>query len=114
MLYFVKAEFIEENNAGKPMQEIMTFIEGTIAPSLEALEKAMQTKKVTGGLAAGEREGYFIIDASSHEEIGEFLRNLPFWTMMKWTVIPLQSPRSANEQDKTSMQKAKAMLAGKR
>ncbi len=114
MLYFVKAEFVEENNAGKPMQEIMSFIEGTIAPSLEALEKAMQAKKVTGGLAAGGREGYFIMDAASHEEIGEFLRNLPFWAMMKWTVIPLLSPRSANEQDKTSMQKAKAMLSTKR
>jgi hypothetical protein len=114
MLYFVKFEFIEENNAGKPMQEIMAFIEGIIAPSLEALEKAMQAKKVTGGLAAGEREGYFIMDASSHEEIGEFLRNLPFWGSMKWTVIPLQSPRSANEQDEAAMQKAKAMLSGKR
>ncbi len=113
MLYFVKGEFVEENNAGKPMQEIMAFIEGTIAPSLEALEKAMQAKKVTGGLAAGVREGYFIMDAASHEEIGEFLRNLPFWAMMKWTVIPLQSPRSANEQDKASMQKAKAMLSTK-
>jgi muconolactone delta-isomerase len=114
MLYFVKAEFIEENNAGKPMQEIMTFIENTIAPSLEALEKAMQAKKVSGGLAAGERQGYFIIEASSHEEIGEFLRSLPFWAMMKWTVVPLQSPRSANEQDKASIMKAKAMLGARR
>ncbi len=114
MLYFVKAEFIEENNAGKPVQDIMTFIEEIIAPSLETLEKAIQAKKITGGLAAGEREGYFIMDASSHEEIAEFLRNLPFWAMMKWTVIPLQSPHSANEQDKAFMQKAKAMLSGKR
>ncbi len=74
----------------------------------------MQAKRITGGLAAGAREGYFIMDASSHEEISEFLRNLPFWAMMKWTVIPLQSPRSANEQDKAFMQKAKAMIGEKR
>ena len=114
MLFFVKAEFIEENNAGKPMQDVMTFIERTIAPSLEALEKAIQTKKITGGLAAGERVGYFIMEASSPEEIGEYLRNMPFWIAMKWTVVPLQSPRSANEQDKAAMQKAKAMLSGQR
>jgi hypothetical protein len=114
MLYFVKGEFIEENNAGKPIKDVMAFIEGVITPGLEAMDKAIQAKKVTGGLAAGEREGYFIIDASSHQELAEFLRNLPFWVAMKWTVIPLQSPRSAMEQDKAFMQKAKAMLSGQR
>ena len=114
MLYFVKGEFIEENNAGKPIPEIIATVEGMVAPSLEALEKAMQAKKVTGGLAAGEREGYFIMEASSNEELGEFLRSLPFWVAMKWTVVPLQSPRSAIEQDKAFIQKAKAMLGGKR
>jgi len=113
MLYCVKVEFIEENNAGKPMQEIIALIEGVVAPSLEALEKAIQAKKITGGLAAGAREGFFIMDASSHEEIGGFLRGLPFWYAMKWTVVPLQSPRSAIEQDKAIIQRIKAMLSGK-
>ena len=114
MLYFVKGEFIEENNAGKPIQEIMALIEGVVAPSLEALEKAIQAKKVTGGLVAGAREGFFIMDASSNEDIGEFLRSLPFWAALKWTVVPLQSPRSAIEQDKAFIQKARAMIRGQR
>jgi hypothetical protein len=113
MLYFVKAEFIEENNAGKPVQEVMALIEGIVTPSLEALEKAIQAKKITGGLHAGAREGFFIMEASSNEELADFLRSLPFWVMMKWTVVPLQSPRSAMEQDKAFMQKARAMLSGK-
>jgi len=107
MLYFVKAEFIEENNAGKPMQQIAAFIEGMIAPSLEMLEKALQDRKITGGLTAGAREGYFILDASTNEDVGKFLRGLPFWPAMKWTTVPLQSPRSAIEQDKASIEKAK-------
>jgi len=41
MLYLVKLEFIEENNAGKPIQEVLAFIEGLVAPSLEVLEKAV-------------------------------------------------------------------------
>jgi hypothetical protein len=107
MLYFVKGEFIEENNAGKPIQQIAAFIEGMVAPSLEALEKAIQDKKITGGLTAGAREGFFILDASSHEDVGKFLRSLPFWPAMKWTVVPLQSPGSVIEQDKASIQKVK-------
>ena len=113
MQYFVKAEFIEENNAGKPIQDVVALIDGMVTPSLEALEKAIQAKKVTGGLVAGAREGFFMMDASSHEEIAGFLRSLPFWVAMKWTVVPLQSPRSAIEQDRAFIQKAKAMLGGK-
>jgi len=108
MLYFVKGEFVEENNAGKPIQQIAAFIEGMVVPSLEALEKAIQDKKITGGLGTGAREGFFILDASSNEDVGKFLRSLPFWVAFKWTVVPLQSPRSAIEQDKASMQRAKA------
>ena len=114
MLYLVKLEFIEENNAGKPIQEVLAFIEGLVAPSLEVLEKAVQNKKISGGLVAGAREGYFVMDASSHEEIAGFLRGLPFWQAMKVTVVPLQSPRSEIEQDKAIIQKARAMLAGQR
>ena len=63
MLYCVKVELVEENIAGKPMQETIAFIEEVVAPSLEALESAVQAKKITGGLAAGAREGFFIMDA---------------------------------------------------
>ena len=110
----MKGEFTDANNSGKPIQEIIAMMEGVVTPSLETLEKAMQTKNVTGGFAAGEREGFLIIDASSDEEIGEFLRSLPFWVGMKWTVVLLQSPRSAIEQGKVFIQRAEVMLGGQR
>ena len=48
-------------------------------PSLEALSKMVDDKK-TGGVFAGQRMGAFIIDASSHEEVGKILASLPFWS----------------------------------
>jgi hypothetical protein len=114
MLYFVKGEFVEGNIAGKPTEEAITWIEHVIHPSLEALEKMIQEKKITGGLVAGVREGIFIVDFPSNQDVGEFLRGLPFWAALKWTVYPLQSPKSCVEQDRVAFQKARAMIAGQR
>jgi|SRR5208283_6093840 len=115
MWYFVKGEFVEENIAGKPFEEIATWIEMVIHPSLEMLEKWIQDKKAVGGIIAGERTGIFLLDAPSNEEVGKMLRSLPFWGALKWTVSPLQSPRSAAEQDKWAFEQARAMMgkAGK-
>ncbi len=62
-------------------------------------------------MIAGVREGVFILEASSNEEVGTFLRNLPFWGAMKWTVFPIQSFKSAVEQDKASFKQARAMMS---
>jgi hypothetical protein len=114
MLYFVRAEFVEENIAGKPFAEVSKWIEQVVHPSLLALDKLVQEKKVTGGTIAGVREGVFIMDFPSNEVVGEFLRGLPFWGAMKWTVSPLQSLKSAVEQDEMAFRKARAMAAGQR
>lgn len=112
MQYLVKGEFIEEILANMSMEESFKWIEMVVHPSLEILEKQVQEKKIIGGIAAGERIGYFIIDVPSHEEAGRWLRNLPFWGALKWTVVPLQSSRSAVDQDKAAFQHARAMMAG--
>ena len=111
MQYLIKGEFIEENLAGKPAPDAISWIEMVIHPSLELLEKAIQEKKITGGLVTGERAGYFIIDVPSNEEVGKWLRGLPFWGSLRWTVTPLQSPRSGIDQDKAAFEQARAMMA---
>lgn len=108
MLYLVKGEMVEENVAGKPQEEVIRWIEKVVYPSLELLEKATQEKKITGGVIAGERIGAWIMDASSNEEVGKFLRSLPFWGAMKWTVVPIQSFRSSMEQDKEAFRQTRA------
>jgi hypothetical protein len=93
MRYFIKGEFIEETFAGKSFEEIASWIEMVIHPSLEMLESQIQAGKVSGGLAAGERVAYLIVDAPSNVEVGAWLRSFPFWGALTWTVIPLHSAR---------------------
>jgi len=112
MQYFVKAEFVEENIAGKPAEDVIKWIEMIIHPSLDMLQSQINGGKIQGGVAAGERVGYMIIDAPSHEAVGDWARSLPFWGAMRWTIVPLQSPKSAVEQDKAAFARARAMIAG--
>ena len=111
MQYLVKGEFVEENIAGKPQSDAISWIETVIHPSLEMLDKAVKEKRITGGINAGVREGVFILEAPSNEEVGKFLRNLPFWGALKWSVTPLQTFQSAVAQDKAAFQQARAMMA---
>jgi muconolactone delta-isomerase len=52
--------------------------------------------------------GVSIVDASSHEELGRTLANLPFWSRLKWNVTPLESYRSAIERDSKAMENLKS------
>ena len=112
MHYLVKGEFIEEYTAGKPAEESFKWIEMVVHPSLEMLENQMKEGKITGGLAAGDRVGYMIIDAPSNVAVGEWLRSFPFWGALKWTVTPLQSFKSGKDQDVAAFARARAMMAG--
>ena len=110
MQYLIRGEFVEENTAGKATMDAIKWIEMVDHPSLEMLEKGVQEKKFTGGMVAGAREGVLIMDASSNEEVGAFLRGLPFWGALKWTVTPLQSFRSAVDQDKATFEQVRKMM----
>jgi hypothetical protein len=111
MQYFVKGEFIEENLAGKQQPEVEAFVKNVIHPSLRALDKVAREGKSIGGLGAGERSGYMILEAPTHEDVGKFLRSLPFWGALKWSIVPLQTYQSAIEQDIASIEQFKAMVA---
>jgi hypothetical protein len=100
MQYFVKGEFLDETVIGKQIEESLGWLERVVHPSLGMLAKAVEERKITGGATAGVRESIFILEAESNEDVGSFLRGLPFWTALKWTVTPLQSFKSVLEQDK--------------
>jgi hypothetical protein len=114
MQYLVSGEFIEGNLAGKPTEEIFAFVETIVHPSLDSLDKMVQGGKASGGAVAGARILHMIMDASSGEDVGKMLRSLPIWGVMRWTVTPLQSFRSAIEQDKAVHERARAMGASHR
>ena len=112
MHYLVKGEFIEEILAGKTPEESAMFSQKVITPSLEALSKHSEGKRIVGGTVAGAREATFIIDVDSNAEVGRLLRSLPFWGAMKWTISPLQSFQSAADQDREAIQAMRAMVVG--
>jgi hypothetical protein len=61
-------------------------------PLIDALMKLEADKKIlAGGLPVGDRALVFILEAASHEEADQLLRDLPAWGVLQWAVTPLQS-----------------------
>ena len=96
MQYLVEAENID---GLIPMKDVPDYINHIVIPSYEQLIKLESENKIKGGLLAGQRAGAFVMEASSNDELGKILRSIPFWGMVKWKITPLQSLRSALEQD---------------
>jgi hypothetical protein len=80
MLYLITGEWIEDPSVS--LQQYATLWEQMIRPSLETLSNTADDKK-TGGVFAGQRAGCLILDVSSHEEVGQFLASLPFFSRLK-------------------------------
>jgi len=108
MLYFVSAELIENSITAEAFPQVF---EQVIRPSLESLAKMVDEKKIHGGVLAGQRAGTFIIEAQSNEEADRILGGLPFWGLLRWSVTPLVSFRTAIERDQKT---ADAMKASRR
>jgi hypothetical protein len=96
MQYLVEAENID---GLIPMKDVPDYINHIVIPSYEQLIKLESENKIKGGLLAGQRAGAFVMEASSNDELGKILRAIPFWGMVKWKITPLQSIKSALEQD---------------
>jgi hypothetical protein len=114
MQFLISGEFIEAQIAGKPMEEIFTWVEMVVHPSLDMMDKMVEAGKLTGGVAAGSRVLHVVLEAPSAEELGKTLRSFPIWGAMHWTVTPLQTFRSAIEQDQASQKLARARVAARR
>ena len=81
MLYLITGEWIEDPTIS--LQEYATLWDQMVRPSLETLSNMVDEKK-TGGVFAGQRAGVLILDVSSHEEVGQFLASLPFFSHIKY------------------------------
>ena len=91
MRYFVKGEFIEPGVL-LPQEQFVQMLENVIIPSLDAVSKLEKDNKIiAAGLLTGARAGVFILEAESNEEVTQLLQNLPFWPLLKWKVLPLDS-----------------------
>ena len=73
-------------------EEVAEVLEKGILPTFDRLLELKAKKKiVAGGLPAGSRMLYLLVEADSHDEIDRMLRDLPAWGVFSWQVTPLQS-----------------------
>lgn len=105
MLYLVTGEYVENSVSAEAFPKVW---ETLIRPSLESLAKMADERKMMGGILAGQRAGAFIFEAQSNEEIDKTIGGLPFWGLVKWTVAPLTSFRSAIERDHRAVEAMRA------
>jgi len=84
-------------------------LEEKIIPTFDALLKCEKEGRiVAGGLPLGDRAFVFIMEASSHGEVDEFLRDLPAWGALKWKVRPLQSFKARADKERSVVKKLRS------
>jgi muconolactone delta-isomerase len=107
MRYFVKGEFVEVG-ASFPLKDFVPMVENLVIPSFEAMSKLESEKKIlASGIVSGGRAGMFIIDVESNKELTKLLQSLPFWGILKWKIIPLDSLKERIEVEKQMLENIK-------
>ena len=109
MRYFVKAEFVELG-ASLPPEEFVPMVENLVIPSFEAMDRLEKEKILVSGIVSGGRAGMFIIDVESNNELTRLLQSFPFWGILKWDVIPLDSPKDRIEIEKQFLENIKKSM----
>ena len=90
-------------------EEVAEVLEKGILPTFDRLKQLKAEKKIlTGGLPAGSRTLYLIVEADSHDEIDRMLRAMPAWGVFSWTVTPLQSLEGRAEIERQVLKSLKA------
>jgi muconolactone delta-isomerase len=99
MLYFVTWEYVETGTL-LPSAQVAPLLEQAIVPSLQmCADMEKRGKFLAGGVFAGSRASAVIVEEDSHDELSQLLQSLPFWSLMKMNVTPLQKfeDRAAQE-----------------
>lgn len=92
-------------------EEALEVLEKGILPTFETLLKLEADKKIlAGGLPVGDRAFVFILEAASHEEADQVLRDLPAWGLLQWEVTPLQSFEGRAQKERSVVAELKKRL----
>ncbi len=103
MRYFVKGEFIEPGIL-LPQEQFVRMLENIIIPSLEAVAKLESENKIlAAGVLTGARAVVFILEAESNEDVTQLMQSLPFWGLLKWEVMPLDSFENRANQERRNL-----------
>lgn len=87
-------------------QEVLEVLEKGILPTFAAMQA--EKRIVTGGLPAGSRTFYLMVEAGSHDEVDRMLRDLPAWGVFSWKVIPLQTIAGRAKMEKEIVKQLKS------
>jgi hypothetical protein len=94
--------------------QLAGLLEGVYIPSFKMLEKWESEKRATGGFLAAQRGGAIIMEASSAEDLSTKMTSLPFWGMLNWEVMPLQTFHSGIEDAQRQVSELKKMASVQR
>ena len=111
-----KGQYLVTGTAGPAWtspEEGVFVLETIIIPALDLLAKqtAEGTVILAGGLPVGDRAVTFIIEAANNDEADQFVRSVPVWIGLQWTVTPLQSFKRRADMERGYLQQMKEMIA---
>lgn len=105
-LFFVKTE--EGPGFASPRETAEVLEQGILPLFDQLLELQKQKKIVAGGLPAGSRTLYLIVDAESNDEVDQMLRDLGAWGVFSWKVTPLQTLKGRADMEREILKALKS------
>ena len=110
-LYLVTMEYVDPGPM-LPLPQVLELLENAVLPSLDMLTKYEDEEIVlAGGLPVAGRAAVAVMQAPSHEKLGEWLDALPFGGIVKTEVTPLTTFESRLESDAAFLEQMKAQMA---
>jgi hypothetical protein len=107
--YLVRGTFIDPGVLASP-ESVVKSTEGLVFPSLAMLEEWVKEGKATGGIVVSAKEGVFILNAASNEDVDRMIQGLPFWGLLHWEVTPLIPVGERLKREKEMIAQMKARL----
>lgn len=99
MLYLIEAT---EGPGWTSPEEGREVLEGGILPLFDHLADLEADGTIlAGGLPVGDRAFTLVLEADSNEQADRIVRDIPGWSVLRWSVTPLQrlSTRAAMERN---------------
>lgn len=107
-LFFVETE---EGPGFASPREAAEVLEQGILPLFDQMIELQKRKKiVAGGLPAGSRTFYLIVEAESNDEVDRMLRDLGAWGVFTWKVTPLQTLRGRADMERDILKALKSTM----
>ena len=92
-------------------EEAFEVLHDVMLPSFSILIELEKKKKIiAGGLPVGDRSFVFIVEAKSHDELDQMLRQLPMWGELDWDVTALQTFNGRAKQERQAVRELKKII----